>query len=136
MSIHPICEICEEAPTDRIVRFSDLGTNFGLCSACYETRPEDVLVVPVELLPAPARLLLPAGDLRPDHGAERNRRMESKVETQEFETADNGERFAVSFVGSQSTVSERFCSTCDDWREVRGVLGPLLGCPTCGRGWR
>lgn len=57
----------------------------------------------------------------PPHGAERGRREETSV---------HGPGMS-----QTTTVSERWCCTCKEWREVRGVLGPLLGCRVCSSEW-
>lgn len=71
----------------------------------------------------------------PRHGEERNKRIENEVRTDTFELED-GSACRVTYAAMTQTVSERWCETCQEWRRVEGVLGPLLGCHACGRPWR
>ena len=75
-----------------------------------------------------------------EHGEERNRRIEEKRETAEFQNATTGEPVTVSYVGQSGSVSEKWCATCGEWVTVgSGHNGGLLGfilCPTCTTEWR
>lgn len=119
-----ICEICEETTGEKVVRFSEGTSNWLICSGCFDERPEDVELDEV--------LLLEPG---PRHGEERNRRLESEVEENDFVDMTTGEEIKVRYVSRQETRSEFFCIVCDEWKDV-GFLGRLLGCPDCHADWR
>lgn len=73
--------------------------------------------------------------VRPEHGAERNRRVERKHTKQKFETT-SGKPFEVSYCSSELSVAEKFCSHCDEWvcTKPLGIFGFVM-CPKCSERW-
>lgn len=70
----------------------------------------------------------------PKHGDERNYRIEDTVIERWEYTAPNGQSVRARGVGRTETVSERYCATCGEWVEARGVFGGMA-CPKCHRAW-
>ena len=75
-----------------------------------------------------------------NHGVERNKRMEAKMDTLEGVT-ENGRAISVQYAAEEYTISDRFCVTCGDWMPAKGVMGAILcmechtqwdKCPACG----
>jgi len=70
----------------------------------------------------------------PKHGDQRNYRIEDTVIERWEYTAPNGQSVLTRGVGRIETVSERYCATCGEWVEARGVFGGMV-CPKCHRAW-
>lgn len=73
----------------------------------------------------------------PRHGEERSRRTEtSDGPDQTMLDARTGQPvYSGPLFSRTETVSDKWCATCGDWREVRGIVGVLMGCVGCGAEW-
>lgn len=71
---------------------------------------------------------------KPEHGAQRNWRIESSTPTMgEFNLA-NGENISVPVHSEEHSVSERYCANCDKWVTAKGIFGGVW-CPECDTEW-
>lgn len=68
----------------------------------------------------------------PEHGDERNIRVESEYTRQTFQVP--GGIFTQYFPFKTESVSERWCDVCGEWVTARGIMGGLL-CPKCHTPW-
>ena len=68
----------------------------------------------------------------PEHGQERNRRIETDTSYSTWHTPQGDVILPTSSV--TQTVSERYCEPCGQWRTTKGIMGALL-CVECGHPW-
>lgn len=68
---------------------------------------------------------MPQTSNSPHHGEVRKWRMERDPIQFETFVTETGDEVEVSYSGSESSVSERYCAHCDTWTEVRGVFESL-----------
>lgn len=71
---------------------------------------------------------------RPNHGDQRNWRMETdQVSTSKF-IDSTGQEFEMVTHSSEQSASERFCAICDKWVTAKGIFGGIW-CPECKTEW-
>jgi hypothetical protein len=69
------------------------------------------------------------------HGDRRNNRTETECSEPQTLVTAGGNEVTASLSSYTRTVNERYCETCQEWHTVKGIMGVLMGCPTCGRNW-
>jgi hypothetical protein len=67
------------------------------------------------------------------HGEERNRRIETTYGKSETMVTANGHELTMPMSSMTQTVSERWCETCNEWVEAKGIIGAIL-CVKCNNG--
>lgn len=104
-----------------------------VCMVCGQTYEESS----EEMANSPDERLCPACYSReaPQHGAERNRRLERQYQTDEFRTASGP--VSLTYCSDELTVAERYCGQCKEWVSTQplGLLGHVW-CPQCKSAWR
>ena len=67
-----------------------------------------------------------------EHGQERNRRSGKDTTYGDFQTPEGMVRKPLTV--HEYIISERWCETCGEWVQAKGIMGALL-CVKCGTPW-
>jgi|GEM_PF-6733216 len=74
----------------------------------------------------------------PKHGDIRNKRVEKAEKTMEYKIVSSGEKGSLSYTASETPVYEKYCDSCKEWVEYKGIVEQLIAsehCIKCGSKW-